>query len=240
MSWWALRPSPRHHHEREHLLLPGRQAVAEAPDQLGGRAPASSGAGARSSSSRVATTTCSLAVRIARVEQRAQRRRDVGLLVGRHQVHEDRRGRRRARARPRRAAWSSAAYASSTKRHVVSMPFQSSRSLKAARPLKNSATQKSANQNRPVAPEPAQSASTLAQRGVPELRDGNFSTVSPSRTIADLLAGELLDVGGIVAQPLDRAARARPACARRVDDARARSLASRAASARRAPIRLPP
>ena len=38
LSWCALRPGAvGRHHQREHLLLPGRQGVAEAPDQLGGR-----------------------------------------------------------------------------------------------------------------------------------------------------------------------------------------------------------
>src|SRR5216110_289799 len=42
------------------------------------------------------------------------------------------------------------AYAPSTKRHVVSMPFQSSRSLKAARPLTTSPAQNTTTQNHPV------------------------------------------------------------------------------------------
>ena len=67
------------------------------------------------------------------------------------------------------------------------MPFQSSKSLKAARPLTSRAAQNIANQNHPAPQNQAQNASTWTQRGAcgicGELCDGNFSTVSPSRTM---------------------------------------------------------
>src|SRR5262249_8602824 len=95
-----------------------------------------------------------------------------------------------------------AAYASSTERHGGSMPFQSSRSLKAARPLKKSATQKSANQNQPVPQSHVQNASTTdSARGGGALRR-KFQDRLALADHAHLLAGELLDVERIVAQPV--------------------------------------
>src|SRR6185503_3191402 len=86
---------------------------------------------------------------------------------------------------------------SSTSRQVVSMPFQSRSSLKAARALKNMLTRKSANQPGPV--EVSQSTGRSAAGGR-ELQD---RLVGPH--VAQLLTGDLLDVGRVVAQPLDGA-----------------------------------
>ncbi len=87
-----LPPLARHRDDREHLLLPGRQAVAEAAHQLGGgRLHRRMGRVLLHLASR--HDDVQLGVRIARPEQRAQRRRDPGLLPRRHQVHEDRRRR---------------------------------------------------------------------------------------------------------------------------------------------------
>src|SRR5207245_7224970 len=91
---------------------------------------------------------------------------------------------------------SSAAYASSTKRHVVSMPFQSTSSLKAARPLTSMAATNTPNQAQP-APQSQSTGLLVGLRG--ELQDGLALA-----DVAEVLAGELLDVGGVVAQPLDR------------------------------------
>src|SRR4030095_1218261 len=77
------------------------------------------------------------------------------------------------------------------------MPFQSSSSLNDARALKNMLIRNSANQPGPV--DVSQStAGSAAGRG--KLQD---RLVGPH--VAELLARELLDVGGIVPQPLDRA-----------------------------------
>src|SRR4029453_9471053 len=97
-----------------------------------------------------------------------------------------------------------AAYASSTKRHVVSMPFQSSSSLKAARPLTKSATQKSANQNQPVPQSHVQNASTTDSARAGDALRGKFQDRLALADHAHFLAGELLDVERIVAQSLDR------------------------------------
>src|SRR5438552_9521502 len=77
------------------------------------------------------------------------------------------------------------------------MPFQSIRSLKAARKLKNDETTKSTPQNHAD----CQSASTSAARLVAgrELENGVARAHHPL-----LLAGDLLEVRGIVPQPVDR------------------------------------
>src|SRR5256712_5687383 len=91
---------------------------------------------------------------------------------------------------------SSAAYASSTKRHVVSMPFQSTSSLKAARPLTSMAATNTPNQAQPD-PQSQSTGLLVGLRG--KLQDGLALA-----HVAEVLAGELLDVGGGVAQPADR------------------------------------
>src|SRR5207249_9221126 len=100
-------------------------------------------------------------------------------------------------------------YASSTKRHVVSMPFQSSKSLKAARPLTSRAAQNIANQNHPVPQNQAQNASTCdSARGLWGVRRALRRELQHGLALADhahLLAGELLDVERVVAQPVHRA-----------------------------------
>src|SRR3989442_11345048 len=90
---------------------------------------------------------------------------------------------------------SSAAYASSTKRHVVSMPFQSTSSLKAARPLTSMAATNTPNQAQPD-PQSQSTGLLVGLRG--KLQDGLALA-----HVAEVLAGELLDVGGVVSQPLD-------------------------------------
>src|SRR5882724_96652 len=102
------------------------------------------------------------------------------------------------------------AYAWWTKRQVVSMPFQSSRSLKAARPLTTRATQNIANQNHPAPQNQAQNASTCdSARGWRDgRRRGLRRELQHGLALADhahLLAGELLDVERVVAQPVHRA-----------------------------------
>src|SRR4030095_15090439 len=97
-----------------------------------------------------------------------------------------------------------AAYASSTKRHVVSMPFQSSRSLKAARPLTKSATQKSPNQNQPVPQRQVPNASTTVSASAGGARRRKFQDRLAFADHAHLFPRELLDVERIVAQPLNR------------------------------------
>src|SRR5258705_1049894 len=77
------------------------------------------------------------------------------------------------------------------------MPFQSSSSLKAARALKNMLATISANQKGPV--EVSQSTGRSAAGGR-ELQD---RLAGPQ--VAELLGGDLPDVGGIGAQPLDGA-----------------------------------
>src|SRR5262249_52305974 len=100
---------------------------------------------------------------------------------------------------------STRSYASSTNRHVVSMPFQSSRSLNAARPLKNEETAKRIVQNQSMA-----AAESLLGPGR-ELQDGLALTDE-----AVLFAGELLEVAGIVAEAVDRLGeRDRPRAQRR-------------------------
>src|SRR4029079_16335769 len=79
------------------------------------------------------------------------------------------------------------------------MPFQSSRSLNAARALKNMLTTNRATQAGPV--EVSQSTGCRASAaGRRELQDR-----LPGPHVAELLARQLLDVGRIVAHPLDRA-----------------------------------
>src|SRR6266540_7164088 len=82
------------------------------------------------------------------------------------------------------------------------MPFQSIRSLKAARKLKNDDTTKSTPQNHVD----CQSASTSAARLVAggELEDRVARAHHPL-----LLTGDLLEVRGVVAQPIDRLGEAR-------------------------------
>src|SRR5206468_5655092 len=94
------------------------------------------------------------------------------------------------------------AYAPSTKRHVVSMPFQSSRSLKAARPLTTSPAQNTTTQNHPVPQNHSTNASMArpvrsAVRRGRELQDGLALAHH-----AHLLAGELLEVRGVAPQAL--------------------------------------
>src|SRR5207244_12043969 len=83
------------------------------------------------------------------------------------------------------------------------MPFQSSKSLKAARALKNRLTRnrtKNQSMGRRSAAGRGVARARLAARGAGELQDG---LVGPD--VAELLAGELLDVGRIAAQALRRA-----------------------------------
>src|SRR5919109_2576043 len=91
---------------------------------------------------------------------------------------------------------SSAAYASSTKRHVVSIPFQSTRSLKAARPFRRIEATKRVNHAHPV---PQGESMRLARAPFRELQDGLALADVPQ-----ILTSELLDVRGIAAQPVDR------------------------------------
>src|SRR4029450_6798812 len=91
-----------------------------------------------------------------------------------------------------------AASASATKRPVVRMPFQSSSSLKAARPLRKSATQKSANQNQPVPQSHVENASTTHSARAGDALRGKFQDRLALADRAHFLAGELLDVERIV------------------------------------------
>src|SRR5262249_21356914 len=150
------------------------------------------GCGARSSSSFVITTTWSLlsgyrepssarsVVEIAGSSQAGTRCRNTGAAGSRATAASS-------------GSVSTRSYASSTNRHVVSMPFQSSRSLNAARPLKNEETAKRIVQNQSMA-----AAQSLLGAGR-ELQDGLALTDE-----AVLFAGELLEVGGVVAKAVDR------------------------------------
>src|SRR5689334_5838998 len=79
------------------------------------------------------------------------------------------------------------------------MPFQSTSSLNAARPLSSSVTTNAPNQNQPAPP----SQSTRLAPGVRLRR--KLEDCLALADVAEILAGELLDVGGIVSQPVDRA-----------------------------------
>src|SRR6266446_8632804 len=89
------------------------------------------------------------------------------------------------------------------------MPFQSSKSLKAARPLTSRAAQNIANQNHPVPQNQAQNASTCdSARGLRGVRRALRRELQHGLALADhahLLAGELFDVERVVAQPVHRA-----------------------------------
>src|SRR4051794_33722804 len=87
----------------------------------------------------------------------------------------------------------SCSYVSSTSRHVVSMPFQSTRSLNAARPLQTRLTKNSS----------AQYHSIIA--AWPSFRSGGGKLQHSLALahVAQVLARELLDVGRIVAQLVD-------------------------------------
>src|SRR2546422_4898395 len=76
------------------------------------------------------------------------------------------------------------------------MPFQSTSSLRAARPLTSRATTNAPNQNQPVPQSHSMRALLVGLRG--KLQDALALA-----DVAEVLAGELLDVGGIAAQPLD-------------------------------------
>src|SRR5436309_10952096 len=94
------------------------------------------------------------------------------------------------------------AYAPSTKRHVVSLPFQSSRSLKAARPLTTSPAQNTTTQNHPVPQNHSTNASMArpvrsAVRRGRKLQDGLALAHH-----AHLLAGEFFEVRGVAPQAL--------------------------------------
>src|SRR2546425_11667248 len=82
------------------------------------------------------------------------------------------------------------------------MPFQSSRSLKAARPLTMSAVQNIANQNHPVPQTQAQTASMLRSAGVGRILRREFQNRLALANHPHLLAGELLDVERVGAQPV--------------------------------------
>src|SRR5207245_9638550 len=77
--------------QREHLLLPRRQAVAEAPDQLGG-GRLHRGMGRLLLLRASGGERGEAVVRIAGGQQGGDRVGDGRLVIGRHQVHEHRRG----------------------------------------------------------------------------------------------------------------------------------------------------
>src|SRR5437667_10996693 len=89
------------------------------------------------------------------------------------------------------------------------MPFQWSKSLKAARPLTGRAAQNIATENHPVPQNQAQNASTCdSAMGWWDVRRALRRELQHGLALADhahLLAGELLDVERVVAQPVHRA-----------------------------------
>src|SRR5437870_11909424 len=88
------------------------------------------------------------------------------------------------------------------------MPFQSSKSLKAARPLTSRAAQNIANQNHPVPQNQAQNASTCdSAMGWWDVRRATRRELQHGLVLADhahLLAGGFRGVEPGVAQPVNR------------------------------------
>src|SRR6266571_9571730 len=195
LSWCAFRPSTGRATSESRFCCHGGSVSRKrrTSSAVGASIP---GCGARSSASRVVTTTWSLPCGY----RDARSALSVSAIAGSSNAGTRWRNWGAAAARSSVVSSGSASrsrYAASTNPIVVSIPFQSRSSLNAARALTSSATQKAASQNQPVPQSQSMNGALLLLLGR-EFEDGLAGTGE-----ALLLAGDLLEVGGVGPEPRD-------------------------------------